>query len=71
MKTTMGLGQVTFKQSISWHSSARPWRVNFVFGQVPFQFTYLGGQVNILDKTMVIKMNYGVYMWFGQVVVNS
>ena len=35
----------------------RPWPVNFISRQVDFQFTCLNGQVIILKKTVVIKMN--------------
>lgn len=34
-------------------------QVNFASGQVSFQFTCPNGQVEILEKTMVIKINNG------------
>ena len=38
-----------------------PWRQNFASRQVDFQFTCQEEQVEILDKTMVIKMSDGEY----------
>ena len=46
-----------FSQDLN-HSSARPWRVNFASKQIDFQFTYPDGQVEILDKTVIIKLYY-------------
>ena len=40
----------------------RPRRVNFAFRQVDFRFTCPDGQVETLDKTMIIKMNDGEYV---------
>ena len=39
----------------SYHSSARPWQVNFVSGQVDFQLTCLHRQVVILAKLLTIS----------------
>ena len=50
-----------FSQDLN-HSSACPWRVNFASKQVDFQFTCPDGQVEILDKTVIIKMNDSVHM---------
>ena len=62
--------------NLSQYLNTLPWRGNLASGQVDFQFTCPDGQVEILDKTMVIKMNNDdlgklIFIWAGQIMVYS